>query len=84
MIAEAQFRKYIGLPESLAWKTTLVFYQTYIYPEETDEKESSVRWLIQEETYNWLSNPFGKLNFNAWDNIRKTIGKEDPTKEYSR
>lgn len=84
MDVEAPFRKYVGSPESLAWKTTLTFYQTYIYPEETEEKESAVRWLIQEETYTWLSSMFGKIDFKAWDNIRKTVGRENPTKEYSR
>lgn len=84
MDSEAPFRKYIGRPESHAWKTTLIFYQIYIYPVETNERETSVRWQIQEETYNFFSSLFGKIDTKAWDSIRKTVGREDPTKEYSR
>ena len=84
MNSESPFRKYMGRPESVAWQASLIFYQIHIYPEASNEKETSVRWQIQEEIYNWLSSMFNKLDLSAWDNIRKTVGKTNPTKEYSR
>ena len=83
MDSEAPFRKYIGSPESMAWKSVLIWYQIYIYPMETNEKETSVRWTIQNEIYEWLSYSLAnKPNFKKWDNLRRTIGKRNPTEKY--
>lgn len=80
MNPDESLRKYFGFPETVMLSTVLTRHQVYTYD---TEEEVKFHWNVQSAIFMWLAYQTD-IDFDVWDNTRKTVGKEDPTKEYSR
>jgi len=80
MNPDESLRKYLRFPETVMLSAVLTKHQVYMY---NTAEEVELHWAMQFAIYGWLA--YGDdIDFNVWNNIRKTVGKKDPTKEYSR
>jgi len=80
MNPDETLRKYLRFPETVMLSTVLTKHQVYTY--DTDE-EVTFHWDMQFAIFGWLAYEID-MDFDVWDTIRKTVGKKDPTKWYSR